>query len=146
MYSLKELQPMILSWANDKGLLKVENAPKQRLKLLEELGETAKAILQNNEPEIKDGLGDTFVVLIILHAQLKTGYDFSIDRFLEKAEDLNPATRMYRIVYYDDCNGFDNLNYLCLELGYDLTECANLAWNEIKDRTGKNVGGTFIKD
>lgn len=31
-------------------------------------------------------------------------------------------------------------------LNLDLTECANLVYNEIKDRKGKTVGGTFIKD
>ena len=33
-----------------------------------------------------------------------------------------------------------------VELNLDLTECANLAWNEIKDRKGNTVNGTFIKD
>lgn len=30
--------------------------------------------------------------------------------------------------------------------GLDLTECLESAYNEIKDRTGKTVDGTFIKD
>ena len=44
MKTLQELQPMILNWAKEKDLLKSENAPKQRLKLLEEVGETAAAM------------------------------------------------------------------------------------------------------
>jgi len=146
MKTLLELQLLINSWANEKQLLKKENAPKQRLKLLEEIGETSQAILKNKIDEIKDGIGDVFVVLVILHAQLGTGYDFRKDKFLEKAEDLNTAARMYNIIYYDDCFSFENLHYLCLELGYDLVECANLAWNEIKDRKGETVNGTFIKN
>lgn len=137
---------MIISWADEKGLLKKENAPKQRLKLLEEVGETASAVAKNYIGLIQDGIGDIFVVLVILHAQLETGYDFGKDVFLEKAEDLDPASRMCDIIYYDDCAGFDNLYYLCLELGYDLTQCANIAWEEIKNRTGSTVDGTFIKD
>jgi hypothetical protein len=86
-----------------------------------------------------------FVVLVILNAQLETGYDFLKDVFLEKAEDLDVAARMYNIIYYDDCFCFENLHYLCLELGYDLTECANIAWNEIKDRKGITTNGTFIR-
>ena len=39
MEKLKELQVLILEWAKDKDLLKLENAPKQRLKLLEEVRE-----------------------------------------------------------------------------------------------------------
>jgi len=32
------------------------------------------------------------------------------------------------------------------QLGYDLDECLESAYNVIKDRTGKNVAGTFVKD
>lgn len=59
MKTLQELQPLILEWAKEKDLLKLENAPKQRLKLLEEVGETAGAILKNKHGEIKDRTGQT---------------------------------------------------------------------------------------
>ena len=64
------LSENVLAWANDKDILKEENAPKQMLKVLEEVGETAGALLKGNESEIKDGLGDSFVTLIILSKQL----------------------------------------------------------------------------
>lgn len=35
---------------------------------------------------------------------------------------------------------------LANQLGYDFDECIKEAYNVIKDRTGKNVNGTFIKD
>ena len=60
----------VIQWADDKNILKEENAPQQTMKVMEELGETASAILKNKEEEIKDGLGDTFVTLIILSKQL----------------------------------------------------------------------------
>jgi hypothetical protein len=41
---------------------------------------------------------------------------------------------------------FDWLKDLANSLDLDLTECANIAWNEIKNRTGKTVNGTFIKN
>ena len=69
MHSLQELKPLIVQWAKEKDLLKIENADKQRLKLLEEVGETAQAILKSNKEKCKDGVGDIFVVLIILYAQ-----------------------------------------------------------------------------
>lgn len=31
-------------------------------------------------------------------------------------------------------------------LGYDFSDCLNLAYNEIKDRTGHTENGSFIKD
>ena len=143
--TLQELQPLITEWANNKGLLKKENAPKQRLKLLEEIGETAKAILQNNQIEIKDGVGDIFVVLIILFAQLEIELDFSIQPY-EKVEELLSNERLMTLLYYHDCEGFNQLHYFCQENNLDLIECANIAWNEIKDRTGKTENGTFIKN
>jgi NTP pyrophosphatase (non-canonical NTP hydrolase) len=60
----------VIQWASDKDILKKENAPKQLLKVLEEVGETAGALLKSNDAEIKDGIGDSFVTLIILAKQL----------------------------------------------------------------------------
>jgi NTP pyrophosphatase (non-canonical NTP hydrolase) len=37
------------------------------------------------------------------------------------------------------------LTILADMLGYDFTDCLELAYNEIKDRTGKTVDGSFIK-
>jgi len=65
-----ELSDNVLVWAQEKGILVKDNAPKQMLKVLEEVGETAGALLKGNETEIKDGIGDSFVTLIILSKQL----------------------------------------------------------------------------
>jgi NTP pyrophosphatase (non-canonical NTP hydrolase) len=66
-----ELIENVKGWADDKGILKSENAPKQLMKVMEELGETAGAIAKNKATdEIQDGIGDTFVTLIILAYQL----------------------------------------------------------------------------
>ena len=35
---------------------------------------------------------------------------------------------------------------LSKQLGLDPTECLEHAWNEIKDRKGKTIDGTFIKE
>lgn len=146
MKTLQELQPLILEWANKKDLLKSENAPKQRLKLLEEVGETARAILKNKPDEIKDGIGDIFVVLVILTEQLGEDLAFDFKCFSDDSEwelfslfnEIIDEGRIYFSISY--------INDICKKLDYNLEECANLAWNEIKDRTGKNVNGTFIKD
>jgi NTP pyrophosphatase (non-canonical NTP hydrolase) len=60
----------VTQWAHDKGILVSDNAPKQMLKVLEEVGETAGALLKSKDEEIKDGIGDSFVTLIILSKQL----------------------------------------------------------------------------
>ena len=147
MHSLQELKPLILQWAKEKDLLKIENADKQRLKLLEEVGETAQAILKSDKEKCKDGVGDIFVVLIILYSQLGIEFDFDLDaKPLEKYEELSEQERLLTLLYYHDAVGFDQLHYFCQENELVLVECANLAWNEIKNRTGKTVGGAFIKD
>jgi NTP pyrophosphatase (non-canonical NTP hydrolase) len=68
--SFDELSDNVIGWAADKGILEKENAPKQLLKVLEEVGETAGSLLKSNEEGIKDGIGDSFVTLIILSKQL----------------------------------------------------------------------------
>ena len=35
---------------------------------------------------------------------------------------------------------------LSMQLGLDLTECLEVAYNEIKDRRGKLVNGVFVKE
>ena len=53
----------IRDWANDRGLYDSGDPKTQALKLVEEVGETCKAILKNDKPEIIDGIGDCVVVL-----------------------------------------------------------------------------------
>ena len=66
-----ELIHNVKDWADAKDILKHENSPKQLMKVMEELGETAGAIAKNKKTdEIQDGIGDTFVTLIILAYQL----------------------------------------------------------------------------
>jgi len=63
----------ILEWGFQKGLLLPENAKTQFIKLSEEVGELANAILKDNREEQKDALGDIRVVIAILADQL--GFD-----------------------------------------------------------------------
>ena len=56
--TLNELEVKIRNWAIERNIDKSENAPKQMIKIMEELGETSAALLKKNEPELKDGIGD----------------------------------------------------------------------------------------
>jgi len=143
-----EFQQLLYEWAKEKSLLNPENAPKQKLKLFEELGEVAKAILNNDLKEQKDGIGDCFVVLSILAMQigesdsLFDGYanpNQSIETLFVEA--VNNSVRYNNVSY-----GMAALQIIALKLGLDFQECANIAWNEIKDRKGNTVDGTFIKE
>ena len=143
-----ELQPLLKEWAKEKGLLSVEIAPKQKLKLFEELGEVAKAILNSDVKEQKDGIGDGFVVLSILAMQIGE-HDNLFDGYAkpnQQIEYLLLDVLDNAVKYNNVASAMATLQIICLKLGYDFTECANIAWNEIKDRKGKTVGGTFIKE
>jgi NTP pyrophosphatase (non-canonical NTP hydrolase) len=94
------IERKVIEWANERGLIKQENAPKQFIKLTEEVGELASALLKGDPYETIDAIGDIQVVLIILCEQL-------------------------------------NINY---------SEALESAYNEIKERKGKTVNGTFIKE
>ena len=91
---------LIRKWANERGLYKKGDPKTQALKLVEEVGETCRAILKGNQTDIEDGIGDCVVVLT-------------------------------------------NLAELA---GTSIEDCIDLAYNEIKNRTGKMSNGTFKKD
>jgi NTP pyrophosphatase (non-canonical NTP hydrolase) len=97
---MQGLKKEILKWGNNKNLLHYENRFKQFGKLLEEVNELYNAMVDNNQEEIIDSLGDIKVVITILAEQL----------------------------------------------GFDIDECEEIAYQEIKNRTGKTINGTFIKD
>ena len=88
------------NWAELRGLLMPEGTPNpdvhqqerylypdeknaQTLKLMEEVGELAKAVAYRDEEALKDGIGDCAVVLIILAAQ----YGLTFEQCLDHAWD-----------------------------------------------------------
>jgi len=97
---MEELVKNVMQWAEDKNIDKYDNRQAQMLKVIEEVGETASAILKDDRDAVIDGIGDSLVTLIILSIQM----------------------------------------------GYHPEYCLNKAWEEIKDRKGKTINGTFIKD
>jgi len=64
-----ELAYSVKLWAESRDLIKKENVSRQMLKVMEEVGETAASIARGNRDLIKDGIGDSFVTLIILSWQ-----------------------------------------------------------------------------
>lgn len=94
------LKHRVIDWAKDRGITKHDNAPKQLLKTMEELGEVSRALLKGDTNGLIDGIGDVMVTLII----------------------------------------FAHQN------GLDVTSCLDMAYKEIKDRTGTTKDGIFIKD
>jgi NTP pyrophosphatase (non-canonical NTP hydrolase) len=54
---------LIRTWARERGIYDKGDSKTQYVKLMEEAGELAKALLTNNKLEIKDAIGDMVVVL-----------------------------------------------------------------------------------
>ena len=62
-YPIPSRFDLIRTWAKDRGLYDKGNSHTQYVKLQEEAGELAKALLKNDNPEIIDAIGDIVVVL-----------------------------------------------------------------------------------
>ena len=139
---------------------------KQGLKLIEETGELVSGYLKNKEDVIKDSIGDVAVV-VVGYAMMagvnpeqvffKSKSDYIPDfggvtawiwmitdsAFQAKvAQDLgienSLLVNLQNIICY--------LDLICRELGYDFVECFEQAYNEIKDRKGRWVNGSFVKE
>jgi len=91
--------PLIRDWAQDRGIYNKGNSHTQYVKLMEEAGELAQALLNKDRYEIKDAIGDMVVVLT---------------------------------------------NLAVLE-GMQIENCIESAYNEIANRTGVMLNGTFVK-
>lgn len=63
---LKNEFQLIRDWANEKGIYLKGDVKTQYIKLQEEAGELAKAILNEDKEEFIDALGDCVVVLVNL--------------------------------------------------------------------------------
>ena len=77
---MDRLVKLVEKWSIDRDLHEAESS-KQMLKTLEELGEVASALAKNKPEELKDGIGDVIVTLIILAQQ----QGLSVEECLEYA-------------------------------------------------------------
>ena len=91
---------LIRQWAKDRGIYDKGDSHTQYVKLMEEAGELAQALLNKNPYEVKDAIGDMVVVLT---------------------------------------------NLAVLE-GMQIENCIDSAYNEIANRKGKMINGTFVKN
>lgn len=139
---IKEIQPLIIEWSKQRNL---NDPDKQYLKIQEELGETAKAILRNDVDEIKDGIGDIAVTIIIYYHQLKKELIVDTSYSGENLTDKRIFQFLNFCISREDDQALFYLIDLAITHNTTLKECLNLAWNEIKHREGETVNGTFIK-
>ena len=96
---MNELIKKVETWSKARNLHNAD-VKYQFVKLIEEVGELANSLNKGNNAVIKDSIGDSLVVLIIM----------------------------------------------CQQLNIDIQECLAMAYDEIKDRKGRMVGGIFVKE
>ena len=80
---LGELVALIQNWAWDRNLIDGSTPDAQLLKLMEEVGELAGGVCKDKADVIKDSIGDVFVVLTIITAQM----GWSIEECVQAAYD-----------------------------------------------------------
>lgn len=172
--TLIELSEKIRQWANDRNLVNGSDPKSQFAKLISEFGEKGLNIFYVHEAingefnpaadvqKIKDDIGDQYVVLTILCAQM--GY--AIEGFMMKdaipvgnipfAEFLLLSSaygKMGDAILKGDDEGFEScvrraislLNQVANKLSWTLEECLEVAYNDIKDRRGVMYNGAFVK-
>ena len=153
-YTLPEVSALIRQWANDRNIINGLNPASQFLKLIEEWSE---AFTAGNNELLKDGVGDSYVVLTIIAAMHKidietVAYD-NIDfddvgiKFLGELAG-NIARKRDITVSLGQCisclSTMAESSHLLGE-GFTLTEAVCFAYHEIKDRKGIVKDGVFIK-
>lgn len=157
---MRILRQNVLNWADDKGLLKEENALYQLAKFSEEFGEWHEAV---NKEEKIDAAGDGDVVITILEAQLGLNPHELVaaalqfyDLFKPLSKDAQMSIALGRLAMgilkknreaqvFGAAGVRVALSGFRASIGLTEQECLEYAWNEIKDRTGKMVGGSFVK-
>jgi hypothetical protein len=146
MKKFNELVPLIQDWAKAKN---INNKDRQKLKFIEEFGELTGAYLKNNEPLKKDGLGDSIVTVIVLAGIINRPIKLDKPNWYKENESDFYST-YWGII--EDINServnvaLQGLIHLSYFMELDYLECLNIAWYEIKNRTGKTINGSFVRD
>ena len=158
-----ELVTLTKKWFVDRDLANGGRLDKQSLKLSEEFGELCAGYLKQNEKLTKDSIGDCAVVIVGLALLIKEDVrsifeesdnirrkdvmecfkllnanisEFQLSQNLASKEMCR--NNLVRAVAY--------LKSISKALNYDFADCFEVAYNEIKDRKGKWIDGTFVKE
>lgn len=154
---MNELIQKVEQWAIDRNLHTADSKG-QALKVVEEFTEMLIADREDNVEGIIDGVGDTYVTLIILCKQL----DIDFSKFFKMVENEWGAYNVPEEALNYLVSGLAKKNkddftlgmiYILATLIYvewerQLTpeQCLSVAYNEIKDRKGRMIDGVFVKE
>ena len=152
----------VKQWFIDRDLENGGRLDKQSLKLSEEFGELCAGYLKKNEKLTKDSIGDCAVVIVGLALLIKVDVQEIFDEvFSDGCHGIECLVFLNRTISNIQLsNGFTDKDLYIVDLtrsiywlksisnalGYDFEECFELAYQEIKDRKGCWIDGTFVKE
>lgn len=155
---MENLVIQIEQWAEDRNIIKGTKPIDQAMKLFSEFGELADNVGKGRD--CRDDIGDCITVMIIISKQLgKNILDFekpklsAIKNIKDEIAWLGYGLTSEMVT--DSETGEFNPDFGCevarLDLiadyfGYTLSECLEIAYNDIKDRKGVVYNGLFIKE
>lgn len=158
---MQELIEKIEQWAIDREIHKKGTVEGQTIKTAEEIAELIKGISKDNIDLIKDSIGDVFVTFVIGN-MLDEKFDIEVTykeakRNLEiyptenKKDGIDylaqTITDIIRDGYYEDSLFYGLISLLMVVDMYnlDFKNCVEIAYEEIANRKGKMINGTFVK-
>lgn len=159
----KELVTLTKKWFVDRDLEHGGWLDKQALKLSEEFGELCAGYLKQNEKLTKDSIGDCAVVIVGLallikddvHAIFEESDNIRRKDAMECFKLLNANISEFQLSQnlaskemcrHNLVRAVAYLKSISKALDYDFADCFGLAYNEIKDRKGRLVEGSFVKE
>lgn len=159
----KELVTLTKKWFIDRDLENGGRLDKQSLKLSEEFGELCAGYLKQNEKLTKDSIGDCAVVIVGLallikedvHSIFEESDNIIRKEVMESFKLLNANISEFQLSQdlaskemcrHNLVRAAAYLKSISKALGYDFADCFEVAYNEIKDRKGKWIDGTFVKE
>jgi len=152
----------VVGWAAERGILRHATPRDQHVKMGEEFGEIAEAILAGSVSGLRDAIGDTLIALILLarmsgldpmrdcyasweadgecgREELKLQAAFGeVSAALARGEKERLAVAIGTML--------GRIERLAEAYGMDPTACLTGAWLEIVDRRGEMKNGIFVKD
>lgn len=149
---MKELEEKIITWADDKGIIESSTPLKQLTKTFEEATELIVSLVNKDQAEIMDAIGDVNVTLIILNklSEVKVE-DGSLGNskvffMLNWLVEIFKKVCQNKEVRIDIVRAQEALGYVAKENGLTLDKCTQEAYEIISKRTGKMENGVFVKD
>ena len=159
---IEELTELTRQWFIDRDITQGD-VFKQTLKLFEELGELCAGYAKQKEQLTKDSIGDCAVVVVGLAMMIeldpvdilikasrskRNSIEDCFELMIENASEFQ-FTRKNEVKTtgeFNLCRIISHLKQIAHKLGYDFADCFELAYNEIKDRKGRWVEGSFVKE